>query len=334
MSVLQGEDRFGTDRERPDLTVIIVTHNRAGLALATIRSAREALGDITAQWLVVDSGSADDTPERIEEEFPDIEVERCPNIGFAAANNRAITRARGRYALFLNPDVEVEYGTFAALLEKLDEHPRIGLASVTQLNDDGGLEYSIRRDPSVARTIAEALCLPRVPGLRSSGELELNDMRYRTACEADWVVGALMVVRAEALDVVGPFDERFFLYSEETDWCYRFRQAGWSVSHLPVMAVTHHRSTTYSPDLLAQLSYAKTLFARKHYGTVRAAGIRAALVFRHLVRRVAAGIGSDTAVPSRTEAEARALAVVSGRQPPPFVPRSEPRAETTGSAVM
>jgi GT2 family glycosyltransferase len=321
--------------EPPDLTFVIVTHNRGDLAVATIRSARSVLGALTTQWLIVDSGSSDGTPELVEQAFPDITVERHPNIGFAAANNKAIENARGRYLLFLNPDVEVAHGSFEPLVARLDQRPSIGIASVTQLDDDGHLQFTIRRDPSVLRTLAEALGLPRIPGFRACGERDLRADRYRGELPVDWLVGALLLVRAEALRAVGPFDERFFLYSEETDWCYRFRQAGWTVTHEPLMAVTHHTSGTYSPDLLAQLSYAKTLFASKHYGHVRAAGIRAGLVLRHLLRNLAGAMPrADGSADVRLEAERRALVVVLGLRPPPFAGQAGADHDQAGPAVI
>ncbi len=97
---------------RPDLSVVVVTHNGREMALRTLRSARAALGGVRAEWIVVDSGSSDGTPEAIESEFGDVEVLRVPNRGFAAGNNAGIVRAEGRYVLLLNPDVEVLEGGF------------------------------------------------------------------------------------------------------------------------------------------------------------------------------------------------------------------------------
>ena len=112
--------------------MIVVTHDRTDLALATLRSARAAAGALDVQWLVIDSGSTDDTPDAIEREFPDVSVRRFANIGFAGANNRALPLARGRYVLLLNPDVEIVSGTLADLLETLDARPEVGIASVIQ----------------------------------------------------------------------------------------------------------------------------------------------------------------------------------------------------------
>lgn len=281
----------------PDLSVIVVTHDRTELALATLTSARVAAAGVEAQWLVVDSGSTGDTPAAIERAFPDVQVLRRANIGFAAANNVALPLARGRYVLLLNPDVEIASGTFAQLLAALDARPRVGIASVIQQGAEGELQYSIRRYPSPLRALGEAFALPwgRV------GEEERAPGRYREERSAEWLVGAFLIARAEVVAQIGGLDERFFLYSEETDWCYRARAAGWDVRHLPRMVVTHHNTPTARPELVAQLSYAKLLFARKHYARAQAVAIRAALALRHGMR-----------------AQRHALAVLTGFAPPPF----------------
>lgn len=317
---LEQSHQSDPELHQPDLSILVVTHNRAELALMTIASAIAATRELAVQWIVVDSGSSDGTPEMIQAAYPDIEVLREPNIGFAAANNRGLPLARGRYVLLLNPDVETRSGTFDDLLDRLDSRPRIGVASVIQTTPDGGLERSIRRFPSPWRSFGEALAAPRLRALRGLGEEEPRPSAYRGEASADWLVGAFLIARAQALREVGPLDERFFLYSEETDWCYRFRAAGWQVSHLPVMTVIHHTSRAPRPDLCAQLSHAKILFARKHYGASRAGAIRAALALRHGLRAglfaLVARVRPDRA--AQAGAERHALAVVLGLSQAPF----------------
>jgi GT2 family glycosyltransferase len=307
------------DRGTPDLSVIVVTHNRADLALETLDSARAAAGGLEVEWLVVDSGSRDGTPDAIEAAHADVRVLREGNIGFAAANNRALELARGRYVLLLNPDVITESGTFAELIAQLDAHPEIGVASVIQSAPDGSLQYSIRRYPSAWLALGEALGVARWRPLRLWREEDPRGGRYDASQSVDWLVGAFMIARREAVQAVGGLDERFFLYSEEIDWCYRFKLAGWDVRHLPTMTVTHHTGEERPADLMAQLSYAKVLFARKHYSPVRAAAIQAAHALRHALR---AGVGALPPVrvrwAERAAAERRALAVLLGRTAPPF----------------
>ena len=136
---------------RPDLSVIVVTHQGRDLVLQVLRTALAATGPITAEWLVVDSGSTDGTPDAIERELPEVRVIRRPNIGFAAGNNVALEAARGRYVLLLNPDIEIVEGTLAELVEAMDQRPEVGIASAVTHYPDGALQASIRRFPSPTR---------------------------------------------------------------------------------------------------------------------------------------------------------------------------------------
>ena len=303
-----------------DLSVVVVTHNGRELALRTLRSALAAGEGLRAQWIVVDSGSADGTPEAIERELPEVELLRVPNRGFAAANNVGIAVADGRYVLLLNPDVEVLQGSFAELLEALDSRPEVGIASVVQRGGAGELQFSMRRFPSPLRDLGESLFAARWPFPSAAGELETRAERYARECSPDWVVGAFMCVRAEAIEAIGPMDERFFLYSEEVDWCLRARQAGWDVRHLPSMTVTHHAGRRDRGDLMGQLAHSRALFAAKHHGPLRAWGICAALALGHLLRIAlrAPLVPFDAEARRRLGCEARALAVLLGLAQPPL----------------
>ncbi len=308
---------------RPDLSVIVVTHNRLELALRTLACARAASAGCEVQWIVVDSGSEGRAVARLRAECPYAEVLGERNLGFAAANNRALSIARGRYVLLLNPDAEVVSGTFAGLLAALDAQPRIGAASVLQCAPDGHLLLSIRRFPSPLRAFGEAIAAARWTPFATWREEEPRASAYARQTPADWLVGAFLVVRAQALEQVGGLDERFFLYSEEADWCRRIARAGWEVAHIPRMTVVHHTERTSRPDLWAQLSWSKLQLARKHHGTLGAAGMRLALALRHALRAAAA-----LPAPRRrahAAAERQALAVVLGISPPPFAAQEAPQ---------
>jgi GT2 family glycosyltransferase len=310
--------------ERPDLSVIVVTHNGREMALRTLRSAQAASGSASVEWLVVDAGSTDGTPGAIERDLDRVRVFRRDNRGFAASSNVGLDAARGRYVLLLNPDVEILSGTLGELVAAMDARPRLGLASVVQRDADGALQPSIRRFPSPLRSFGEALFAAHWPALRSCQELETRGARYEREGDADWLVGAFLIARREAVQTVGPMDERFFLYSEEIDWCYRFWQAGWPVAHLPEMAVTHHSGGRSRGDLMAQLSHSRLLFAAKHYGPARRAGIRAALALGHAIR-IAVFAPVSLARPAQAErvrAERAGLKVTLGRAAPPLGPHS------------
>ena len=318
----------------PDLSVVIVTFNGQAKALATLRSALDATRAIDAEWIVVDSGSSDGTPDAIEREFPEVRVVRSENRGFAAGNNVGLGIARGRYVLLMNPDIEIASGSLGALVGAMDDRPHVGLASVIQRAPDGNLQPSIRRFPSVVRDLGEALFAAHWPIFTTLQELETRPQEYDREHSVDWMVGAFLIARRDAVETVGPMDDGFFLYSEEVDWCYRFRDAGWDVRHLPTMTIVHHAGRRDRGDLMAQLAYSRRRFAHKHFGPVKSRLVRAALVLGHLVR-MAAMVPVAVRRASgreRLRAESRALAVQLGLAGPPFRPAgaSLPSLQSTG----
>ena len=141
----------------PDLSVIVVTHNGRDRALATLHSAHERTGPISVEWIVIDNGSEDGTPDAVEQQFSRVEVVRQDNAGFAAANNVGLRRSRGRYILLLNPDIDIADGTLAELVAALDDRPQVGVASVIQRAPDGTLQTSMRRYPSPWRAFGAAI---------------------------------------------------------------------------------------------------------------------------------------------------------------------------------
>jgi GT2 family glycosyltransferase len=304
--------------DAPDLSVIIVTHNGREMALATLRSAHANIGDISCQWLVVDSGSTDGTPDAIERTFGDVRVFRCANHGFAAGNNVALPHARGRYVLLLNPDVEFEQGTLADLVAALDRRPEVGVASVVQQATDGRVLASIRRFPTPSRNLGEALGATHLPFLGRLGELDTSFESYSSERSVDWLVGAFLCARRTAIEQVGPLDQSFFLYCEETDWCRRFRQVGWDVRHVPVMTVTHHQGDSRAPRSVAQLGHSRRRFAYKHFAWPGAIAIHTALVLNHVLRLVVLVpvAALRPALRQRIRAEAYGLAVLCGASPP------------------
>jgi GT2 family glycosyltransferase len=303
-----------------DLSIVVVTHNGRDLALETLDSAMSAVGDIAVEWVIVDSGSTDGTPDAIEARWPEIEVMRLGNVGFAAANNVGFAAARGRYMLALNPDTAVRWGRFQAMVEAMDARPTVGAATVIQEEADGSLQC-IRRDPSVVRALSEALVIRKLPGCRDWQERVLTQADYSEERSADWVVGAVLILRRETLEEVGGFDERFFMYSEEADLCRRIRLAGWEVRHLPVMRILHYGGAP-NPRLVAQASFSRLQYAAKHFGRIEAGLYRAVLALHHALRLV--GLALRPGQRQRLTFELRALNVVLGLAEPPF-PSAKPQ---------
>jgi GT2 family glycosyltransferase len=314
-----------SDPARPELSIVVVSHQGRDRVLQILHAAHAATGPIDVEWHVVDSGSTDGTPEAVEREFPHIAVDRQPNIGFAAGNNRAFARARGRYVLLLNPDMEIVAGTLADLVAEMDAHPAVGIGSVITHYPDGELHETIRRFPSPVRQLGEALMLTRLAPFRRMQEEESRSELYHAERAADWLAGGFLIARREVLDQVGGLDERFFLFSEETDWCRRVRAAGWAIVHFPVMRLTHHTGRAARPDLYAQNSHSKLLYAGKHFSPPARLAFRVALALRHGLRYAGFAPRARTRpeLRQRVEAERLALRVVLGLEGPPHVPYAE-----------
>ena len=227
------------------LAVIIVSHNSAGWLQPCLSSVYAASGNLDLDIVVVDSGSTDDTVELVRREFPDVRVLTKENRGFAAANNRGLEVVDGEWILFLNPDTRILSGTLEGLVSLLRARPTVGLAGVRQVDENGALDPTMRRFPNAIRSLSASLGAERLPVHPSwLGERVLDETLYDLETPCDWTSGSFMLGRRAAIDDVGGMDERFFLYCEETDFCLRMRQAGWTVVHLPQMTIFHQSSTT------------------------------------------------------------------------------------------
>jgi GT2 family glycosyltransferase len=297
-----------------DVCAIIVSHNGKHWLEPALVSLFKHMGEIELDVVVVDNGS-DGSAEYVEQRFPGVRTMRCPNRGFGHANNQALRTADARYVLFLNPDTEMLEGSLAGLVSTLDRRPEVGLAGVRQLRDDDSLAPSIRRFPSAVNMLAEALGVERVPGLRRVlGERELAEREYDRETACDWTSGSFMLVRQAALEGSGWFDERFFLFSEETDLCWRLKQDGWEVVHLPWMTIRHHEHDGQENALLeAQAAYSRMQFARKHFPRA-AADYRGAMALRYALRVAACSVLGRSG--RRREAARAALdTVLKGKAP-------------------
>ncbi len=306
-------------RSACDIAVIIVSANNGRWLEPCLPTVFSHAGSASLDVVVVDNESTDGTRELVESRFPAARVISARNRGFGYGNNRGFETTNARYALFLNPDTELIDGTLGELVRMLDANPGIGLAGVRQVTADGTLWPTIRRFPSVARALGEALSSERWPVHPGwAGERVLDRDAYERETVCDWTSGSFMLARREALLSAGLFDERFFIYSEEPDLCLRIERAGWQVRHLPQMTILHHAGKGgVQPRMAAQDVYARKQYARKHFGLARRGLYLSALGLRHLIRGAGArGAGADAA--ARRESARRALQTLLGRAEPPF----------------
>jgi GT2 family glycosyltransferase len=236
---------------KPLVSVLIVSYNTRDVTLDCLRAlsadlcashtetAPEPLAASTEIW-VVDNASTDGSVLAIRAAFPDVRIiENDRNIGFGAANNRALEQARGEFLLLLNSDAFPEPDTVGILVRYLREHPDVGVVGPRLLNRDGSMQESCFRFPSPRQKWVENLWVSAV----FKNHPLLGDYRrwaHDAERQVDFVSGACMMARREAYEQVGGFDERFFLYSEETDWQRRLRDRGWQVAFTPEARVTHY----------------------------------------------------------------------------------------------
>jgi N-acetylglucosaminyl-diphospho-decaprenol L-rhamnosyltransferase len=250
-----------------DLAVIVVSMDQAHWLPRCLDTLAEHAGGMSVDLVIVDNGSDRATEELVDRDYPDARVLVRPNRGFAHANNEALATVDARYVLFLNPDTEFLEGSLAELVEIMDGRDDIGLAGVRQVDVSGRLTPTMRRFPSAVRAFGDALALERLP-FRPEwlGERELRESRYDVEFESDWTIGSFMLTRREALDDVGGFDDRFFVYAEEVDLCRRIRGAGWLVVHLPQLTILHRGTNVRALDerMAMQNAYAQLQYASKH----------------------------------------------------------------------
>jgi hypothetical protein len=194
---------------------------------------------------VVDNGSMDESGEAVKTEFPEVILIDNPlNLGFARANNQALGLSKGKYTLLLNPDTQVKEGAIETLKAFMDHHPEAGLVGAQLLNSDGSKQNSIANFPSLATELLNKSFLRWL----LSGRFPGKERTYSEPIEVDSVIGACMMVRREAMEQVGMLDEEYFLFLEETDWCYRMKKAGWKVYHIPQAEVIHFQGKSAEKD--------------------------------------------------------------------------------------
>lgn len=225
-----------------DLSVIVVNYSQERLLRDCLNSLRNAAPRHRLDVIVIDNASSDDSVAMVRREFPDARlVANADNLGFTKANNQGMEIAHGRHLMLLNNDTRVLPGAFSAAIDWLDQHPEAGVAGLKLLNEDKSLQLSCRRFPSFSQALfnRHSLLTQLLPKNRFSREYLMMDFRHDKIQDVDWVSGACLVIRREAYEDLGGLDERFFMYSEDVDYCYRVWEAGYHVVYLPFARVIH-----------------------------------------------------------------------------------------------
>ena len=277
----------------PTLSVIIISYNTRGMTLDCLRALHDQPSDVLTEVIVVDNASRDGSPPAIAEAFPTVRlVASETNLGFGAANNLAMRMAAGRYFLLLNSDAFPHAGCLNALVRYLDEHPEAGVVAPRLVNADSSLQRSCWPFPTPWRSWLEGLGLAALL-VRFTAFDDYRHWPHNVEREVDFAIGACLLVRREAYEKAGGFDEQFFMYQEETDWQLRIKRAGWSVVFTPAGTATHlgGASGKDEPTKINRVFYeSMDRYSLKHHGGVGFVVTRVAQVVGASLRMIGWGL--------------------------------------------
>jgi len=225
---------------------------------------------VECEIIVVDNASSDGSTDMVRSEFSEVNlIENKTNRGFAAANNQGIAVARGRYILLLNSDTVIMDNAIEKAVAFAEDHPDAAVFGCRVLNPDRTLQRTCFMFPSVLNMVLSTSYLYKLfPQSQFFGREQMTWWDRNDVRQVDVATGCFMLVRREAIEKVGLMDERFFVYGEETDWCYRFKKAGWRILFTPDAQIIHlggQSSKQAAPAMTLQLRGSVLQFMRKHY---------------------------------------------------------------------
>jgi hypothetical protein len=269
-----------------DVSAIIVNWNTKELLRNCIASIYEQAGSVNYEIIVIDNASSDGSCEMVRSEFPEVILTVEPtNRGYAAAINDGIRIAHGRYVLVLNSDTLICDAAIEKTVRYADKHPEAAVIGCQVRENPDKVQMTCFQFPSLLNLFLRSSGLARC--FKKNRFFDREDIRWwqrDSERQVDVVSGMFMLVRHEAIDEVGVMDEDYFLYCEETDWCYRFSKAGWKMLFWPGAVILHlggggHSSKTKELQLEVQMKKSILLFFKKHYSTIHYFLARLLLVF-------------------------------------------------------
>ncbi|MFN3344129.1 MAG: glycosyltransferase [Chloroherpetonaceae bacterium] len=257
------------------LSIVIVSYNVKEFLEQCLYSVLKAMQNIDGEIFVVDNNSVDGTQSMLKAKFnaPNIHlILNKENVGFGKANNQALRLCKGEFVLVLNPDTLLQEDTLEKMIAFMKTDEKIGAAGCKLLNADGTFQLSCRRGfPSPEVSFYKIVGLSRLfPKSKRFARYNLTYLSTEETYEVDALMGAFMFLRREVLETVGLFDEAFFMYGEDLDWCYRIKQAGWKIYYYPGTQIIHYKGESakkMSFNYVVQFYEAMLIFVRKYYAS-------------------------------------------------------------------
>ena len=256
-----------------DLSIIIVNYNVKEFLQNLIHSIVKASHNLTKEIIVVDNASEDGSTELLKQKFPAIKlIENKSNLGFGKANNQALKIAKGNFILLINPDSVVSEDTFEHLINFFKDNPDAGLLGCKILNPDGTLQLACRRSfPGPWTSFCKVTGLSNIfPKSKLFARYNLTYLDENQTYEVDAISGSFMMMRREVYEKVGGFDEQFFMYGEDLDFCYRIKESGFKIYYVHSANIIHYKgeSTKRSNIDETKLFYdAMNVFVKKHFSS-------------------------------------------------------------------
>lgn len=229
------------------LSIIITHHKMLELLDLCLKSIKNTVKDLDYEIIVLDGEATGKTQEFLKEKYPEVKcIVFKKNVGYSKMVNAGIKSISGEYILILNADIIVLDGAVSEMIKFLDKNPKTGIIGPQLLDFTNNIQISCFTNPTLKAIIARRTFWGSTKqGKKILNKFTISDWDRNSAREVDWVQGSAIMVRKEGIEKVGPWDERFFMYFEDADWCRRFWQNGFRVVYLPSAKMIHyyHRSS-------------------------------------------------------------------------------------------
>lgn len=272
-----------------DVSILIINWNTRDILRDCLKSVYRQTSSIHFETIVVDNASSDGSVEMIQREYPQvILIKNDRNRGFAAANNQGIAIAQGRYVLLLNSDTVILDRAVSKTLAFADQHPEAAVVGCRVLNPDRTLQPTCFLFPSLLNLFLSSTYLYKIfPQSRFFGREQMTWWDRNDVRQVEAVTGCFMLVRKKSIEQVGMMDEKYFMYAEEADWCYRFQKAGWKNLFFPDAQIIHlggQSTRKVSSEMTVCLRLSLLLFFQKHYSKLCYRAAQALFFFWFFVR--------------------------------------------------
>lgn len=254
----------------PTLSILIVNWNTRELLRDCLQSLQTYPSSEPMEVWVLDNASSDGSAQMVQTEFSTVNLLACErNLGYAAGNNLLLQRARGEYLLLLNPDTEVTEGALDTAVQYLRQHPEVAALGAKLVHPDGRVQRSVRGFPEPEAVLWEYLGLARLfPRSRRFGAYRMTWFTYDHIAEVDQPMGTFLLLSRRAVRAVGLMDERFPIFFNEVDWCYRAKRKGWKIIFHPEVVIIHHGGAStrqVRPQMVWESHRSLLRFYEKHY---------------------------------------------------------------------